>query len=194
MKIRTTLIALVFSLTILSCDVLNQVLSFANCKYEIAGLAEPSIAGISLSNINNINNLNAISLLKLSSALLSGSLPMSITVNVNATNPNATKAEIEGLEWALDLENKTLFTGNVGSRISIPANGGKTVIPLSFQVDIMDVLKGESKDNILSFVQGVLDVGDASSKVSFKIKPSVMIGGQRISTPDFITLSKTVGN
>jgi LEA14-like dessication related protein len=119
---------------------------------------------------------------------------MSLTVNVNATNPNSTNAEIEGLEWALDLENKTLFTGNVANRVSIPANGGKTLIPLSFQFDIMDVLKGESKDNILSFVQGVLDVGNASSKVSFKIKPSVMVGGQKISAPGFITLSKTVGN
>ena len=192
-KIRMILISVICSLTIaMSCDVLSSALSLVNCKYEIAGLSTPSIAGISLNNVQNINNLNPVSLLKVSSAIMAGNLPLSVTVNVNATNPNNTIAQIEGLEWAVDLENKTMFTGMVANRVTVPANGGQTIIPLSIQVDLMDILKGESKDNILSFVQGVLNVGESSSKVSFRVKPSIMIGGQKLST-GFITLSKNVG-
>lgn len=194
MKIRVLLITLALTLTtILSCDTMKQILSFTNCKYELGGLAAPSIAGILLSNVTDVNNLNAVSLLKLTTSLMSGSLPFTMTVNVNATNPNTTTAQIEGLDWAIDLENKTLFTGNVGNRVTVPANGGQTVIPLNFQIDLMEAFKDESRDNILNFVQGLLNVGESSSKVSFKIKPSVMVGGQKISTPNFITLSKTVG-
>lgn len=193
MKFKVSLIAMVSSLMfLLSCDTISQVLSFTNCKYEIAGLAAPSIAGVSLSNINNVTDMNPMSMLKVVAAITSGNLPLSMTVNVNATNPNNTVAQIEGLDWAVDLENTTMFTGNVGSRVTVPANGGKTIIPLNFDVNLMEVLKGESKDNMLNFVQGALDMGNASSKVSLRIKPSVMIANQKIST-GFITLSKNVG-
>lgn len=193
MKIRIVLLSLVLVLAFSACEVMNKAITLTNCKYELAGFASPSMAGVSLNNVYSMNDLNAVSLLKIGSAYMAGSLPFTITVNVNATNPNASVAEIEGLEWAVDMESKTLFTGNVDKRVSIAANGGKTVIPLNITVDLMEVLKGETKDDMFNFVSGLLNSGSASSKVAFRIKPSVLIGGQKISTPGFITLSKTVG-
>ena len=174
-----------------SCDVLSSALSFVNCKYEFAGLSNPSVAGINIGNTTNVNNLNAASLLKLTAGILSGSLPLSFTVNINATNPNSTPAQIAGLDWGIDLNSTNVLSGTLDHSISIPGNGGQTVIPLTIQTDLLQLFKGESKENILGFINHLLNVGESSSNVAIRIRPSVMVGGQKIST-GFITLSKTL--
>jgi LEA14-like dessication related protein len=141
--------------------------------------------------MNNINNLNAASMLKLTAGILSGSLPLSFTVNINATNPNATAAQIAGLDWGIDLNSANILSGTLDHSVSIPGNGGQTVIPLTIQTDLLQLFKGESKDNIMSFVNHLLNTGEGSSNVSIRIRPSVMIGGQKLST-GFITLTKNL--
>jgi LEA14-like dessication related protein len=178
-------------MTFLSCDVLSGVASFVNCKYEFAGFSNPSVAGINIGNISDVNKLNATSLLKLTAGIMSGSLPLSATVNINATNPNATAAQIAGLDWEIDMNSSKILSGAVNNSVSIPANGGQTVIPLTIQTDLLQLFKGESKENILAFVNNLLNTGDSSSNVAIKIRPSVMIGGQKLST-GFITLSKNL--
>jgi LEA14-like dessication related protein len=190
-KLKFIIVLFAISTTFMSCDVLSGVASFVNCKYEFAGFANPSVAGVNLSNITNVQNLGAASLLKLTTGILSGSLPLSFTANINATNPNSTAAHIAGLDWGIDLNSTNVLSGTLDHSVSIPANGGKTVIPLTIQTDLLQLFKGESKDHILDFVNHLLNTGEGSSNVAIRIRPSIMIGGQKIST-GFITLSKNL--
>jgi LEA14-like dessication related protein len=188
-KLKIILVLLFVGTTFMSCDVLSGALSFVNCKYEFAGLSNPSVAGINISDMSNINNLNATSLLKLTAGIISGSLPLSFTVNINATNPNTTAAHIAGLDWGIDLNSSNILSGTLNHSVSIPGNGGQTVIPLSIQTDLLQLFKGESKENIMSFINHLLNTGEGSSDVAIRIRPSIMVGGQKLST-GFITLSK----
>jgi LEA14-like dessication related protein len=190
-KLKIVIVLFIIGTTFLSCDVLSGVASFVNCKYEFAGFGNPSVAGISLSNITNVNNLNAVSLLKLTTGILSGSLPLSFTANIKATNPNSTAAQIAGLDWGIDLNSANILSGTLEHAVSIPGSGGHTVIPLTIQTDLLQLFKGESKDNILGFINHLLNTGEDSSNVAIRIRPAVMIGGQKIST-GFITLSKNL--
>jgi LEA14-like dessication related protein len=190
-KLKNIIAVSLICFTFLSCDVLSGVASFVNCKYEFAGFSNPSVAGISISNITDVNKLNATSLLKLTAGIISGSLPLSATVNVNATNPNSTAAQIAGLDWAIDMNSSNVLSGTVNNAISIPANGGQTIIPLTIQTDLLQLFKGESKENILGFINNLLNTGDGSSNVAIRIRPAVMVGGQKIST-GFVTLSKNL--
>ncbi|MDR1130117.1 MAG: hypothetical protein LBK96_03965, partial [Prevotellaceae bacterium] len=151
-KLKIVIVLFVTGATFLSCDILSGVASFVNCKYEFAGFGNPSVAGISLNNITNVQNLNPASLLKLTAGIVSGSLPLSFTVNINATNPNSTAAQIAGLDWGIDLNSTNVLSGTLNHAVSIPGNGGHTVIPLAIQTDLLQLFKGESKDNILGFV------------------------------------------
>jgi LEA14-like dessication related protein len=190
-NLKIIIVLLFFSTVFMSCEVLSGALSFVNCKYEFAGFSNPSVAGINISNVTNINNLNAASLLKLSAGILSGSLPLSFTVNINATNPNSTAAQIAGLDWGIDLNSTNVLSGTLDHSVSIPGNGGKTIIPLTIQTDLLQLFKGESKDHIMSFINHLLNTGEGSSNVAIRIRPSVMIGGEKIPT-GFITLSKNL--
>jgi LEA14-like dessication related protein len=190
-KLKIILVLFIIGTTFTSCNVLSGALSFVNCKYEFAGLSNPSVAGINISNMTNVNNLNAASLLKLTAGILSGSLPLSFTVNINATNPNSTSAHIAGLDWGIDLNSTNILSGTLEHSVSIPGNGGQTIIPLTIQTDLLQLFKGESKDNILGFINHLLNAGESSSNVAIRIRPSIMIGGQKFQT-GFITLSKTI--
>ena len=191
MKIKSIILLASAFLSLSSCDTLTQLASFVNCKYEFAGLSNPSIAGIGLNDIQNVSNLNAGSLLKLTAGIMSGSLPLTTTVNVKAINPNATVARISGLDWAIDVDNTNLLSGTIDKQVSVPANGGQTTIPFLVKMDVMQMFKGQSKDNIFRFVNNLLNTGQSSSNVSIRIKPTVMVGGQKLST-GFITLNKSI--
>jgi LEA14-like dessication related protein len=192
MKVKNLKIIVVLFMigtTFVSCDVLSSVASFVNCKYEFAGFSNPSVAGINIGDVTDINKLNAASLFKLTTGILSGSLPLSFTANISATNPNSTPAHIAGLDWGIDLNSTNVLSGTLNHSVSIPGNGGQTVIPLTVQTDLLQLFKGESKENILSFINHLLNTGEGSSNVALRIRPSIMVGGQKIQT-GFITLSK----
>jgi LEA14-like dessication related protein len=190
-KLKIIIILFVFCSTFMSCDVLSGLASFVNCKYEFAGFSNPSVAGINLGNMTNINDIGAASLLKLTAGIISGSLPLSFTVNINATNPNSTAAQIAGLDWGIDLNSTNILSGTLNHSVAIPGSGGQTIIPLTIQTDLLQLFKGESKEHIMSFINHLLNAGEGSSNVAIRIRPSVMVGGQKIST-GFITLSKNL--
>ncbi|MDR1594553.1 MAG: LEA type 2 family protein [Prevotellaceae bacterium] len=190
-KLKIIIILFMIGTTFMSCDVLSGALSFVNCKYEFAGFSNPSVAGINISNVTNINNINAASLLKLTAGILSGSLPLSFTANISATNPNTTAAQIAGLDWGIDLNSTNVLSGTLDHSVSIPGNGGKTIIPLTIQTDLLQLFKGESRENIMSFINHLLNTGEGSSNVAIRIRPAIMVGGQKIQT-GFITLSKNL--
>jgi LEA14-like dessication related protein len=190
-NLKIIIVLFVIGTTFMSCDVLSGAASFINCKYEFAGFSNPSVAGINISNMTNINNLNAVSLVKLTTGILSGSLPLNITVNISATNPNSTVAKIAGLDWGIDLNSTNVLSGTLDHSVSIPGNGGQTIIPLTIQTDLLQLFKGESKENIMSFINHLLNTGEGSSNVAIRIRPSIMIGGEKVPT-GFITLSKSL--
>ncbi|MCL2510633.1 MAG: hypothetical protein FWF09_01140 [Bacteroidales bacterium] len=192
MNPKVLIILSVLFVSFFSCDSLSKLAAFKNCNYELVNLNNTAIAGVSLSGLQNVKNLSAPSLLKVVAAITSGSLPLNATVNVKATNPNAKMAQIEKLEWAIDLNSTNILTGNVNQRISVPANGGQTVIPFNFQIDVMKLVKkGETNDNIYTLVNNVLRTGEGSSTVSIRIKPTISVAGQNVSS-GYITLKKKV--
>jgi LEA14-like dessication related protein len=190
MKTRVLIIFFALMSSFYSCETISNLTSFVNCQYELVNLSNTAVAGVSLAGLQDINNLNATSLLKVTTAILSGKLPLSATVNVKATNPNTTKAEVTRLDWAVDLNKTNILTGNVDQKISVPANGGTTVIPFNFQMDVMKLFKkNEKNENIFTFINNVLGTGSGSSTVYIRIKPTITVGGKNISS-GYITLKK----
>ncbi len=177
--------------TISSCDTLSNAAGFINCKYDLGGVVNPSVGGISLNNITNISQINALSVVKLAASIAQGSLPLSATVNVKATNPGSTLAQIQKLEWAVDLENNEILQGVVNQQISIPANGGSTTIPFTLQVDLLKLINNGSQNDLLNLALNIANAGDADSKIGIRVKPTVMIAGRAVSL-GFINISKSI--
>ena len=193
-KIKFLLGITLLCATLTSCNELKSILQMALCTYDIDGVVSPKIAGVSLGNITNPSQLSMTDVAKIALAFSHNNFPLSLTVNVKATNPGSVVASIQKLDWALDLEQKEILQGSLDQVIDIPAGGGSTLIPFTIGTDLLQLFSGETKDNLLNLALNIANVGDSSSKVSFRIRPTVTIGGQAVSTTKFITLSKTVSS
>jgi len=180
--------------TLTSCNELKSMLQMMLCTYDLDGIVSPKIAGVSLSNITTPSQLNATDVAKIALAFTNNSFPLSLTVNVKATNPGNVVATIHKLDWALDLDQKEILQGSLDDVIDIPAGGGSTIIPFTIGTDLRQLFSGETKDNLLNLALNIANVGDSSSKVSIRIRPTMTIGGQAVSSTRFITLSKTVSS
>ena len=194
MKLKNYLLILFVALcstTFSSCDTISNAAGFINCQYDLGGVTNPTVGGVQLNNITNISQINPLSMVKLAASISQGSLPLSATVNVKATNPGATLAQIEKLEWAIDLENKELLQGVVNQRISVPANGGSTTIPFMLQIDLLKLINNGSQNDLLNLALNIANAGDADSKIGIRVKPTIMIAGKAMSM-GFINISKSI--
>ena len=177
--------------TFTSCDTVNNAVGFISCEYDLGGVTNPTVGGVQLNNITNISQINALSMVKLAASIAQGSLPLSATVNVKATNPGRALAQIEKLEWAIDLENKEILQGVVNQRISVPANGGSTTIPFVLQIDLLKLINDGSQNDLLNLALNLVNAGDTDSKVGIRVKPTIMIGNRPMSM-GFINISKAI--
>ena len=192
-KLKNCLLTLSVALccTFTSCDTLNNAAGFINCQYDLGSVSNPTVGGVSLNNITDISQINALGMISLAASIAQGSLPLSATVNVKATNPGMTLAQIEKLEWAVDLENKEILQGIVNQRISVPANGGSTTIPFTLQIDLLKLINNGSQNDLMNLALNLANAGDADSKIGVRVRPTVMIGGKAISL-GFINVSKAI--
>ena len=180
-----------FGFTFTSCDTVNNAVGLINCEYDLGGISNPAVGGVQLNNIASLDQLNALSLVKLAASISQGSLPLSATVNVRATNSGRTLAQIEKLEWAIDLESKEILQGVVNQRISVPANGGTSTIPFALQIDLLKLIKDGSQNDLLNLALNLVNAGDSNSKVGIRVRPTVMIGNTPVSM-GFINITKSI--
>jgi LEA14-like dessication related protein len=193
MKKIKLLFGFILFTALLSCSELKSALQIVNCKYDIESVANPAIAGVSLNNITQLSQINTTDLLKLTAAFATKNFPLSVIVNVKATNPGNIAATVQRIDWAMDLEHNEILNGAINQMINIPANGGSAIIPVTLGVDLFQLYKSETRDNLLNLAMSIANIGESSSKVSIRIKPTVVIAGQTVST-GFITINKTINS
>ena len=190
MKRKLFIIALAAIFIMPSCSTLTQMASLLKCQFDLQNVTQPKLAGISLTNVQDATNLDALSLARVATSLLTGSLPLSATVNLGVTNPNQTQASLAGLEWALFFEGVSMLTGATQQQIAIAPNGGKATVPFTVETDLAQLFKKENRDQMLRFADGLLHLGEKNSTVTLKVNPAVSVGGQVIRT-GFIPISKS---
>ncbi|MDR2533391.1 MAG: hypothetical protein LBC81_01210 [Tannerellaceae bacterium] len=174
------------------CDVVKQMggaYNMTQCNYSYRSVSNLRIAGMDLSKGVSIAWLPRIT------GILSGtaqSVPLNFTLNVDVENPNRTAAMLQGLQYILSIDNVDFTTGVVNRSLNIPG-GGSQLMPLDIGFDLAELLRGESKDAVVNIVRNFLGVGDKASNVTFRIKPTFLIGSVPVTSPAYIPVSFTFG-
>ena len=176
-----------------SCDVLQQVAGtyqLTQCKYDFNSIAGLTLAGINLQNVNSLTSLNATNLLALTSAFTnkSGSLPLNFTLNLDVTNPGIQAALLNGIGYILEIDGKQMTTGSLQQKLQIDG-GQKTMLPIQMAFDLKKVLSGESLEAIKNLAFNFVGIGNASSDVTVRLKPSFVVGGKTLEAPSYIPVS-----
>ncbi|MDJ1499135.1 hypothetical protein [Xanthocytophaga agilis] len=177
-----------------SCTQLKQMANFTKCQFRMSSVQNTNLAGVNVQQIKSLSDMNLLQAGKLTAAYASGTMPLSLTINVDAQNPNDATAAMNKMEWILLIEGKEIVTGTLNDRVSIAPSGGTATIPVQINADLRKIMAKNSMDENINLGLGLVGAGNKPSpKLSLKIKPSIMIGSLTIPYPGYITLSTNFG-
>ena len=179
-----------------SCDVAQQLAgtySLTQCKYDYHSISGLTVGGVNLQDISSLSSLNPLAAANLLTAFSSpkGNLPMQFTLNLDVTNPGYQTALLNGLQYILEIDGIEMTTGGVDSKLQI-ATGQKAQLPITLGFDLKKVMSGQSADAIKNLAFNFAGIGSNPSKVTFKLKPTLLIGNQTLNSPSYIPVSFTL--
>ncbi len=177
-----------------SCTQLKQMANFTKCEFRMNSVQNTTLAGVNVQQIQNYSDLNLLQIGKLTAAYASGSVPITMTINVDAQNPNDATAAMNRMDWILLIDGKELVTGTLNERVTIAPSGGTATIPVRISADLRKIMAKNSTEENINMGLGLVGGGNKPSpKLSLKIKPSLMVGSFTVPYPGYITLSTNFG-
>jgi LEA14-like dessication related protein len=171
-----------------SCNFLKEMAALGKCEFRMTTLEDPEIAGVDVSQVRSVTDLNFVDMGIISSSILTGELPLSFTLNVEVRNPNPAMAALNRLEYMAFIDEVEVARGHLDKRIEIPASGGISTIPLRLSTDLISILKKDSRQALLNFGLNLADAGKRPTRVSIKVKPTILVGGMEINYPGYFTV------
>lgn len=193
---KKNLIALIYLgfLFLAGCSGLSNAVSNAQrLQWKLGSVSGMNVSGVNLSGISTFSSINALDLVKLTSALGSGKLPASFTLNLLAKNPDGeggsknSSDAIKAIDWRLLIDNVETVSGNVSGPITIPGVGQTSTIPVGINIDLLQFFKNEGLANLVGLALGIGGKSGSSARLNLKIKPTIEILGIPVS-PGEITV------
>ncbi len=171
-----------------SCNFLKEISALGKCEFRVTTLEDPEIAGVDVRQVRSFTDLSFVDMGIISASFLKGDLPLSFTLNVEARNPNPATAALNGLEYIAFIDDVEVARGELDRRIEIPASGGVATIPLRLSTDLIDILKKDSRQSLVNFGLNLADAGNRPTRVSIKVKPTILVGAMEINYPGYFTV------
>lgn len=175
-------------LTFTACRQLKELANFAKCEFKIRNIENLNLAGINVQQVKTINDINLMDAAKLMSAVTQSTFPLQFNLNVDVKNPNPAQASLNKLDWILLIDDIQMVQGTSQNKIQIAPNGGIANYPLSFNLNLKEVLKEKSGQSLINFGLNMAGAGNQPSRVTLKAKPYVSIGNFQIPYPGYITI------
>ncbi|HOI29735.1 MAG TPA: hypothetical protein PLZ15_08220 [Melioribacteraceae bacterium] len=190
------LISLLIIFSFLSgCSILKTMENISRLKYKIHSALDYKILGIDVKGKKSIKDFNSIEMLKLTSGLLKGTLPLTFTLNIEAKNPNdgsggypRTDLTLESFPYKLFVNEKEIITGNISQPLNVPGIGESTLIKLNIEFDLAKSVKEKSLDDVLSLLLNLGGLGGSTSNLKLLVKPVVGTPIGSINYPNEITI------
>lgn len=189
---RSSLIVLFLCFQV-SCGLSRQVRemqALADCEFRYEGLRRASLAGVDVLRVAGTGDLSGTEIGTLLASLALGNLPLELTVMVGVKNPNDTPASLNRLDWVLLIDEIEMGAGTVTDRVEIAPRGGTAVVPVHFSTELISALSGGSGESVIAFALNLAGSGSRTSRVSVKIRPTILVGGKAVQMPGYITLSQ----
>ena len=168
-----------------SCSLLKEMTTFSKCEFRTTTLENPELAGVDVSHIKGFGDIGFAEMAILTAAVMKGELPLEFTLNIEAKNPNPIQAALNKLEYVAFIDDIEVASGEMNTRIEIPANGGVSTIPLRLHTDLLELLEKDSRQALINFGLNLADAGSRPTRVSLKVKPTILVGVTEIVYPGY---------
>lgn len=175
----------------------QQAKTLSKSQYAVQSADSISIAGYDVQEFKDIRKLDDVNPLKyprVAAGLLRKDVPFKASINLEITNPTNDIAAINQFDYRLLLAGNELATGVVQQRIEVPANGGKVIIPIPVNANAYGIITNSSTRN--AFIDLVRNLAGSSqtspSRITLKIRPTIMLGNKAVKYPGYIDIDKEV--
>ena len=192
---KLTIWAFVWLSLFSGCSVIQTFSNVSRLKYRIHSAADYRLQGIELGNKKSVRDFSSLEILKLSSGLVRGTLPLKFVVKIEASNPNngsggssGTDITISSFPWRLYLNNKEIVQGNIDKPVSVPGKGGTVIIPVQAEFDVAKSFKDKSLDDILSLLLQIGGVKGSTSNLKLTARPLLGTPFGQLEYPGDITI------
>ncbi|WP_294078704.1 LEA type 2 family protein [Proteiniphilum sp. UBA5384] len=186
-------IVLLLSIALLlnNCDIVNKVggaYQLSQSEYHYNSLENIQLSGI------NLGNASAISVSKLASiaTVLAGgssmqSIPFTMILNMDVTNPNKNVAFLDALDYAIQINEMEFVEGKMDIPIRIEPGETKMVgIPIS--VDLKNVMNRYSQQRVTNEMSAFLGITPNETSVTVKLWPKLTVGKTILKSPAAIPI------
>lgn len=167
----------------------SNAVAMKDCKYSYNRVSDVKVAGFSADTQFSFFDVAKII------ALLNGetdSIPLSMNVVIDVENPNPKDAGFEKMDYVLNVDDVDLLSGELSDPFLVSANS-KSQLPVNLSVDLLSLLRGESKEPVIKIVKNILGIGEESSNVQLKIKPTIKAGKREIQAANYIPINFVLG-
>ena len=187
---RKLLILTLVIILVPGCALLTELTALTKCEFSFHSAQDPSVCGVDVSTKRSFSDFRFVDGQIIAANILKATLPFTITANVEVKNPGTMTAAVNAIEWIAFIDDVQVAQGVVNERIEVAPSGGRSIIPVIIRTDLFDYLEGDNPRTMINFALNLVDAGNQPTRLSMKIKPSVLIGGQSVYYPGFFTISK----
>jgi hypothetical protein len=184
------IVLMVFS----GCATLQQIqdtlVNIKRLQFKLDSVTPGNLAGINLAAIDSPTKLGIPDGLKLVSAFKQKSLPLSMTLNVAARNPNdgtggspQKSALLRALAWTLKIDGKETISGDIPNPIEVPGTGQATVIPLQMSLDLYKFFSDQGYESLLNLALAVAGQKGSTARITLSAVPTVSVAGLDLKYP-----------
>jgi len=176
------------------CQTLREVANLRNVEFRIDRVNRARLAGVNIDRLDSYSDLSGGDAARLGAAMSRGELPLSFTLNLEATNPeeNSVNARLTRMDWTLFLQDQETVSGTFQREVVL-SPGAPTDIPLDIQLDLISFFD----ENLRGLVDLATAVGGDGppTNVKLKVQPTIQTRMGPMQYPSPITVvSKDVGS
>jgi hypothetical protein len=188
----TRLSCFVLAASLASCAELQSIADLRRVEFQLADVASPRLAGIDLASKHAISDFTVEDGLRLADAFRRQQLPLSLTVDVAARNPNSPRPEgdvtatITQFPWRLLVDDRETVSGGIGAPVRVPGGGQTTTIPLVMEIDLKKFFADKGYDDLLGLALAIAHQG--TSRLALRASPTVASPLGSIRYPGELTI------
>ena len=162
------------------CSVYQTFVNISRIQFKLGTVGNFTLNGVNLSSKTKLSDFSSLEILRISSAVANGTLPVSFTLNVQAKNPNDgtggypnTNATIDDFPWRLFINDKKTISGGLNNPVSVPGTGQITNIPLRIDIDLVKFYQNKSYDDLINLALAIGGSKGSSSDLTLYAQPTV---------------------
>jgi LEA14-like dessication related protein len=183
---KKSILMLSAALLLTGCNIMNQIggaIQLSQSEYKYNSLNNIQLAGINLGNASSISVSN---LASIATVLAGGStmqtIPFSMTLNMDVTNPNSSAAFLDALDYAIQINEMEFVQGKMDIPIRIEP-GETKIIGIPVSMDLKNLMNRYSQERVTSEMSAFLGITPQETSVMVKLWPKLTVGGTVVKVP-----------